>query len=83
VLTSVDPRTLGVEGGRIVLEGARLDWVSTVLVGDIDCTIESKSPGTISAIVPSLEGHRGETLALTVIDPSYASPAGSVAITVE
>ncbi|MEO8697367.1 MAG: IPT/TIG domain-containing protein [Acidimicrobiales bacterium] len=83
VLTSIEPNRLGVEGGRIVVQGVRLDWVSTVVVGDISCTIESTSEGTIYAMVPSLEGHRGETLAVTVIDPQYASPAGSVAITVE
>jgi hypothetical protein len=83
VLTSVEPARLGVEGGRIVVQGARLDWVNSVLVGDIGCTLESTSPGTLYAVVPSLEGHRGETLAITVTDPSYASPAGSVAITVE
>ena len=83
VVTSVSPDRLGVEGGRIVVQGTRLDWVTTVLVGDVECTLESKSEGTLYALVPSLEGHRGETLTVTVIDPSYASPAGSVAITVE
>jgi hypothetical protein len=57
--------------------------VNTVLVGDISCSIESTSAGTLYAVVPSLEAHRGETLQITVIDPSYASPAGSVVITVE
>jgi len=51
-----------------VVQGTRLDWVTSVSVGDIACT---------------LEGHRGETLTVTVADPSWASPAGSVAITVE
>ena len=35
-----------------------------------------RAAARIYATVPSLEGHRGETLAVTVIDPSYASPAG-------
>jgi hypothetical protein len=83
VLTSVEPDRLGVEGGRIVVQGVRLDWVTTVSVGDISCTLESTSASTLYATVPSLEGHRGETLTVTVTDPSYASPAGSVAITVE
>jgi hypothetical protein len=83
VLTSVDPTRLGAEGGRITVQGVRLDWVHTVLVGDITCTLESASAGTLSAMVPSLDGHRGETLTVSVIDPSYVSPAGSVAITVE
>ena len=83
VLTKVEPSRLGVEGGRIVVEGTRLDWVMTVSVGDIACTLESTSPGTLYATVPSLEGHRGETLPITVTDPSWASPIGSVAITVE
>jgi len=83
VITGVDPSRLGAEGGRITIEGARLDLVNTVLVGDISCSIESTSAGTLYAVVPSLEAHRGETLQITVIDPSYASPAGSVVITVE
>jgi IPT/TIG domain len=83
VLTSIEPDRLGVEGGRIVVQGVRLDWVTTVSVGDISCTLESTSESTLYATVPSLEGHRGETLTVTVTDPSYASPAGSVAITVE
>jgi len=83
VLTSVDPTRLGVDGGRITVQGVRLDWVMTVSVGDVACTLESTSAGTLYALVPSLEGHRGETLTVTVTDPSYASPAGSVAITVE
>jgi hypothetical protein len=83
VLTGVEPNRLGVEGGRIVLKGARLDWVHTVVVGTISCTIDSKTADTIEATVPSLEGHRGETLPLTVIDPSYASPPSSASITVE
>jgi len=83
VLTSVEPNRLGVEGGRIVVQGARLDWVTTISVGDIACTLDSTSANTLYATVPSLEGHRGETLTVTVTDPSWASPAGSVAITVE
>lgn len=83
VLISVEPSRLGVDGGRIVVQGTRLDWVTTVSVGDIACTLESTSAGTLYATVPSLEGHRGETLAITVTDPSWASPAGSVAITVD
>lgn len=83
VLTSVEPNRLAVEGGRIVVRGARLDWVHTVMVGTISCTIDSKTADTIEATVPSLEGYRGETLPITVIDPSYASPASSATITVD
>jgi hypothetical protein len=83
VLTSVEPTRLGVDGGRIVVQGARLDWVTTVLVGTVACALESTSAGTLYAMVPSLEGHRGETLTVSVTDPTWASPAGSVAITVE
>jgi hypothetical protein len=83
VVTGVEPTRLGVVGGRIEVQGARLDWVTTVLVGTVECTIESKSASTISAMVPSLEGHRGETLKVAVTDPSWASPESSAAITVE
>jgi hypothetical protein len=83
VLTSVEPNHLGIEGGRIVVQGVRLDWVTTISVGDIACTLDSTSANTLYATVPSLEGHQGETLSVTVTDPSFASPAGSVAITVE
>jgi hypothetical protein len=83
IVTSVEPTRLGVEGGRIVVQGIRLDWVNSVSVGAVSCTLESTSAGTLTATVPSLEGHRGETLAVTVTDPSWASPAGSVEITVE
>ena len=83
VVTSVEPTRLGVEGGRIVIKGVRLDWVNSVSVGTIACTVDSASADTVSATVPSLEGHRGETLLITVTNPSWASPAGSVGITVE
>jgi len=83
VVTSVEPARLGVEGGRIMIEGVRLDWVNGVFVGDVPCAVESVSAGTVYAAVPSLDAHRGESLVVTVTDPSWASPAGSVAITVE
>jgi hypothetical protein len=51
VVTGVEPTRLGVEGGRIVVQGVRLDWVTTVLVGTVECTIESKSADAVSATV--------------------------------
>ena len=83
VITGVEPSRLGVEGGRIVVQGVRLDWVNSVSVGTISCAIESTSADTVQAVVPSLEGHRGEILPIAVTDPSWASPASSAAITVE
>jgi hypothetical protein len=83
IVTGVDPTYLPVEGGRIVVQGARLDWVNAVMVGTISCTVESTSANSVTALVPSLEGHRGESLPIAVTDPSWASPASSATITVE
>jgi hypothetical protein len=83
IVTGVDPTHLGVAGGRIVVQGVRLDWVNSVSVGAIACTIESTSADSVTAIVPSLDGHRGESLPIAVTDPSWASPASSATLTVE
>jgi hypothetical protein len=83
VVTGVEPTRLGVEGGRIVVQGVRLDRVMTVTVGPVTCQVESASAGSVTAVVPSLEGHRGETLEVAVADFEWASPSSSVAITVD
>lgn len=83
IITGVEPTHLPVEGGRITVHGARLDWVNTVSVGTISCTIESTSASSVTALVPSLEGHRGEALPIAVTDPSWASPPTSATITVD
>jgi hypothetical protein len=83
VVTGVEPTHLGVAGGRIVVQGVRLDWVNAVMVGTISCTIESTSASSVTAVVPSLEAHKGESLPVAVTDPSWASPTSSATITVD
>jgi hypothetical protein len=82
-ITGVEPTHLGVDGGRIVVQGYRLDHVNALSVGTVACQVESASEGSVTALVPSLDGHRGESLTISVADGEWASPHTDVTITVD
>jgi len=80
---SIDPDRLGVAGGQVVVYGYRLSRVIAMNVDTVACTVDETSADWLRATVPSLAGHEGQRLSISVSDGTWASPHTDAHLAVE